>query len=35
MDLDNKYYFIIFFSALLIWLICAKVIYKRICAEIK
>ena len=35
MDIGDKYYFIIFISTLIIWMVCAKVIYKRICNEIK
>jgi hypothetical protein len=34
MDLDHKHYFIIFIIVLLVWILCAKVIYKRICNEI-
>lgn len=35
MNIDDKYYFIIFFFSLLLWVLCAKVICKRICSEIK
>ncbi len=30
MELDHKYYFIIGFAVLLIWVVCAKVIWKRL-----
>ncbi len=31
MELDHKYYFIIFFAGLLVYVVCAKVVYKNLC----
>ena len=31
MDLDHKHYFIIGFIILLLYVVCAKVVYKKIC----
>lgn len=30
-ELDHKYYFIIFFASLLVYVVCAKLLVKRIC----
>jgi hypothetical protein len=32
-DIEHKYYFIIFFSTLLGYVVCSKVIYRRMCSS--